>query len=131
MKYPLLLGFVFLLFSASQALAQINIEEDPVITRMMERYVEVNKSTKSIQGWRIQVFATADRQQFELIKRRFESQYPYISTSWEHTKPFYKLRAGAFASKLEAMQMMQLIKRDYPNSYPAIDNRMSPTELLH
>ena len=131
MKYPLLFGFLFLVFSVNQAQAQINIEEDPIITRMMERYVEVNKSTKTIQGWRIQIFATADRQQFELIKRRFENQYPYISTSWEHTKPFYKLRAGAFASKLETMQMIQLIKRDYPNSYPAIDNKMSPTELLH
>jgi len=102
MKYlpiPFLM-LVFLLSTKAGIAQQVVIEEDPAVKRMMTAYTEVNKANKTVEGWRIQVFATADRQQFDQVKRSFEYRYPNISTNWVHAKPYFKLRAGAFATKL-------------------------------
>ncbi len=113
-----------------QAGAQVVIEEDPAVERMMTSYIEVNKTKNTVEGWRIQVFATSDRQQFDRVKRSFEYRYPNISTNWVHAKPYFKLRAGAFASKLEATRMLHILKKEYPQAYLAMDNQMNPLELL-
>ncbi len=126
---PFLLLFFF--FSGNNVLAQIAIEEDPAVERMMTSYKEVNKSKRTVEGWRIQIFATADRQQFDKIKRSFEYRYPNISTNWVHAKPYFKLRAGAFATKLEATRMLHVLKKEYPQAYLAVDNQMNPLELLY
>ncbi len=116
---------------SAQTGAQIVIEEEPAVARMMTSYIEVNKTQKTVEGWRIQVFATADRQQFDQVKRSFEYRYPNISTNWVHAKPYFKLRAGAFATKLEATRMLHVLKKEYPQAYLAVDNQMNPMELLH
>lgn len=124
--------FLFLCFLATPLCAQqVVIEEEPAISRMMTSYKEVNKTKKTVEGWRIQVFATADRQQFDRVKRSFEFRYPNISTNWVHDKPYFKLRAGAFATKLEATRMLHVLKKEYGQAYLAVDKNMNPTELLY
>jgi len=133
MKYlsiPFLM-LVFLLSTKAGIAQQVVIEEDPAVKRMMTAYTEVNKANKTVEGWRIQVFATADRQQFDQVKRSFEYRYPNISTNWVHAKPYFKLRAGAFATKLEATRMLHVLKKEYPQAYLAVDNQMNPMELLY
>lgn len=111
--------------------AQVVIEEDPAVARMMTSYKEVNRARKTVEGWRIQVFASADRQQFDRVKRSFEFRYPNISTNWVHDKPYFKLRAGAFATKLEATRMLHILKKEYAQAYLAVDKNMNPMELLY
>ena len=97
---------------------------------MMDRFTEINKSKTFIEGWRIQLLATSDRQRVESAKLKFQSLYPNIFADWKHSAPYYKLRAGAYASKLEAIRMLYVLKRDYPTAYPAKDNSIRPAELV-
>jgi hypothetical protein len=112
--------------------AQGNITEkvDPAIASLMKRYVDINKSTKTIAGWRIQILATTDRQKVEDALGKFQSLYPNINADWIQSKPYYKLRAGAYTSKRDAIAAQYLLKMDYPTAYPVQDNEIKPEELI-
>ena len=124
--------FVLCLQAAAFSLNGQNvvINEDPKISDMMARMVEINRSDNKLNGWRIQILATTDRQKLEDAKSRFLAKYPALSINWVHAKPYYKLRVGAFTSKLEAVQLLHRLKRDYPSAYPAKDNSITPRELV-
>lgn len=117
---------------ACQLFAQNNIQikEEPVIANMMERFAEINKSQTRVDGWRVQVLATPDRQELERVRQVFQYKYPNITIDWVHTSPYYKLRAGAFATKLEAIRLQYLLRRDYPSAYLVKDNNLRPAELV-
>ncbi|MCU0345494.1 MAG: SPOR domain-containing protein [Saprospiraceae bacterium] len=123
---------MLLLLVVAFAQAQGNISEkvDPSIAALMKRYVDANKSTKTIAGWRIQIMATTDRQRVEDALKKFESLYPNMSADWVQSKPYYKLRAGAFTSKRDAIAAQYLLKADYPTAYPVQDSEIKPEELI-
>jgi hypothetical protein len=106
------------------------IEADEPIQQMMDRYVELNKSRNFVEGWRVQILATPDRQRLETVKQSFKYRYPNIPVDWEHAKPYYKLRAGAFESKLEAMRLKYILQQDYSGIYLVKDDRIRPSELI-
>ena len=125
-----LLFLIGLIFSFGSLIAQeVTITEDPVITEMMDRFAADNKKRTTVEGWRIQILATTDRQKMERSKQNFQYRYPNIPVYWEHSKPYYKLRAGAFATKLEAIRLLYLLKEYYPSAYPAKDKKIRPEEL--
>lgn len=116
--------------SVGQVDAQnIQINEEPGVAQLMNSFIAINKSKINVDGWRIQLLATTDRNRMENAKQNFQYQYPNIAVSWVHEKPYYKLRAGAFSSKLEATRMLYVLKREYPGAYPARDRNIRPGEL--
>jgi hypothetical protein len=106
------------------------IEEDAPIGSMMERYAELNKARARVTGWRVQIMATPDRQRLESVKQSFQYRYPSIPVDWVHSSPYYKLRAGAFASKLDALRLKYILEQDYPGIYLVKDDRIAPRELI-
>lgn len=120
-----------LLFCSTTSFSQnIQIKEDPLVTQMLDRFTSINKSKMSVEGWRIQVLATTDRQRMESARQVFQYKYPNIPVNWEHSNPYFKLRAGAFATKLEALRLQYLLKRDYPSTLLVKDNTVKPSELV-
>lgn len=126
--------FVFLFtlssFSALQAQGAVNETVEPQVARLMQRFVNLNHSTSTVSGWRIQILATTDRQRMEQALRKFESLYPSVPADWVHSKPYYKIRAGAFATKRDALRTLYILKQDYPAAYPVQDSEIRPGELL-
>jgi SPOR domain len=116
-------------FTIAQAQGSITEKVDPAVASLMKRYSESNKSTKTISGWRIQILATTDRQRVEDALEKFKSLYPNIPADWVQSKPYYKLRAGAYRSKQDAIAAQYLLKADYPTAYPVQDNEIKPEEL--
>ena len=60
--------------------------------------------------------ATANRRKVEEEEAKFIAMYPTIAVFWEHSKPYYKLKAGAFASKLDATHVLKELKDTYPSA---------------
>lgn len=123
---------LFLVFGSISVVAQNNVfyEEDALIGEMMDRFAEANKSRTYMDGWRVQVLATPDRQRLESVKQSFQYRYPSIPVDWVHSAPYYKLRAGAFASKLEALRLKYILEQDYPGIYLVKDDAIRPQELI-
>jgi len=132
-KYScLVLLMVFLLVGNSKLEAQQNVyvKEATIVTRMMFHLVQQNQLNEFVPGWRIQVLATTDRQKLEKVKAEFQRDYPGILIDWQHDKPYYKLRAGAFASKLAATELLYRLKKKFPSAYTAKDNQIAARQLL-
>ena len=125
-----ILSLSFLFFFVSLQAQSITESVDSKVVQLMERFVDQNKSQPTVSGWRIQILATNDRQNMESALRRFEYLYPSIPADWVHTKPYYKVRAGAFATKRDALRTLYILKEDYPGAYPVQDNQIRPEELL-
>lgn len=130
MKYCLLTCFLLFLGIFSASAQSVIVNEDNIVTRMMFRRTQINQEKNAVEGWRIQILATTDRRKLEDEKRKFQSGYPQIRVDWTHEKPYYKLKAGAFSTKLEAARLLYVLKRDYPSAYPAKDNNINPRELI-
>lgn len=114
------------------AMAQkIEIKEQPLIAQMMDQFVESNKARNTVDGWRIEILATTSRQQMENVMQSFQYRYPNLPIDWVHNNPYFKLRVGAFATKLEATHMLHVLKKDYPGAYRVMDNKMRPEELIN
>lgn len=121
---------LFFGFLASSGFAQINISEDFMIERMMSKFIEINKAHPVVKGWRIQVMASTDRRKVEAAYASFAGRFPQYPCEWTHVKPYYKLRAGAFLTKLEAIAATNEIKRYYRSALPAFDANIRIEEIL-
>ncbi|MEM6376852.1 MAG: SPOR domain-containing protein, partial [Bacteroidota bacterium] len=98
--------------------------------QLMEQYVRINTAKSYVEGWRVQVISTTDRQRLESVRQSLKARYPYLSTSWVHNRPYYRLRAGAFATKLEALQLQHLLREYYPGSIPTRDTEITASEII-
>ena len=119
------------LFISFQINAQVSISEDGAVRQLFDRYVANNKSSELVTGYRIQLIATTDRMKMEAEMERFVETYPQMSVDWIHSKPYYKLRVGAYATKLEAFPALYTIKKDFPGAYLAKDNAINVKELAY
>ena len=108
----------------------IMVRESPDITRLVDKHIEINRATPTIDGWRIQLFATTDRSKIEGARSTFTNRYPNMPIDWVHASPWYRLRAGAFATKLDATRTLNSLKIYYPDAYLAKD-KIKTSELLN
>lgn len=129
-KKVLFAGLFLIIAVAATSAQNISIKEEPLVSQMLERFVQINRSVSTIDGWRVQILATPDRQQLESARQTFQYKYPNINVDWRHTNPWYKLYVGAYADRLDAMRLQTLLRRDYPNAYLVRDNTVRPVELL-
>lgn len=91
--------------------------------------MNANRSDPRIEGWRVQIMASTDRTQVEEGRNRFRQLYPEVAADWIQEKPYYKLRVGAFRSKLEALAFGSTLV-EYPGAYPAKDSNIHPRDFL-
>ena len=124
-------SFLFiLLFLTNLGWGQkVTIKEDPIVTQMMDKFVEKNKQKKTSAGWRVQIASTTDRRQMDETLKKFQQDYPEIPIAWVHAKPYYQVRAGAFKTKLESLRLLSLLKPEYPEAYPVADTNIKQSEL--
>jgi len=124
-----LLLFSFLLAQVGTS-QNVIINEDYQVEQMINRHIEANKSRQIMDGWRIQILSTSDRAKVEEMKSKFRATFPQYSVDWIHIKPNYKLRAGAFSTKLDAMEALNQIKKAFPSAYTAKVRDMNPREIV-
>ncbi len=115
---------LFLLLLASQSgysQGQVTFNVAPSIDQMMDQYITTNKSKDYINGWRIQIITTNDRRKMEHAKAKFQSYYPGIPIKWKHEEPYYRLRVGAYETKVELMGFLLELKKDFSGVIPVRD----------
>ena len=130
MKIYLTFAIGFLLSFSNLSAQNIHVDEEYDVSRLMLRFVELNKMSTAVSGWRIQLVATTDRRKMERDREAFMRRHPEISIDWQHAKPYYRLRAGAFQTKLEAIRVLHLLKKEYPSAFPAKDSNINPKEFV-
>ena len=130
MKWILAIYWCSLLGFTAHAQGSVTLETPAPVERLMTHYTTTNKARTQVDGWRIQLIATPDRRKMENALSRFRGLYPGIRADWVHAKPYYKVRVGAYASKLDAMRTLAAIRSNYPDAYPT-RAVLRPQELIN
>lgn len=108
---------------------EIQLNEDLRVSQMFRDWTNINRSNPHVEGWRVQIMATTDRKQVEDAHAIFRARYPDVPAEWTHEKPYYKLRVGAFRSRLEAQAFLNTLT-EYAGAYPAKDTNIHPRDFL-
>jgi hypothetical protein len=130
LKYLFLLGIGILFFNSSAVQAQsLRLVEEPAVQHLIDKYVQYNKSQKKIDGWRIQFFASTDRRTMESTLRRMKNAYPDVKFVWTFNEPFYHVKAGAYAQRVDAIPLQYVLKKEFPGAFP-VREELDVLELL-
>lgn len=128
MKAKLLIGLGLLLY-CQLCTAQVSVYEDDLISLMIERHKQENRSLGNVTGWRLQLTASTDRMTVIDMKEKFLSIFPDLSAEWVYKAPFYKLNVGAFRTKLEATALKHKLRHDFPDAYVSRDTKIRLSEF--
>jgi len=123
---PILLLFLTVALTAQE----IQVNEEPRVSDVVKAWINGNRKNADIEGWRVQILSTTDRQQADSEKIRFQSSFPEMYADWTHEKPYYKLRVGACRNRMEAMALLNDLKDYYPGAYVAQDKHIHPRDFL-
>jgi len=121
--------FALLLFSGWNLNAQVVVNEEPSITKLMQVYESNNEQETMVRAWRIQILATTDRSAMDAANRKFERIYPQIEYNWQHNPPYYQVQVGAYQKKEDLEAFLLQLKQDFPSAVPIQDD-IKKTDLL-
>ena len=108
--------FVFTCLFTQLIFAQkssVIIQRDVHLDSLIQKNIEVSKAQNSMDGFRIQLFSGAERNNANALKTKFLIQYPNIPVYLIYQQPYFKLRAGDFRNKLEAQWLYNQLLKDY------------------
>lgn len=130
LKYLFLTLTGTLILGTSTAYGQsLRLVEETAVQHLIDKYVQYNKSQKKIDGWRIQFFASTDRRTMESTLRRMKNAYPDIKFVWTFNEPFYHVKAGAYANRVDAIPLQYVLKKEFPGAFP-VREELEVLELL-
>ncbi|MEL6971390.1 MAG: hypothetical protein AAFO02_14590, partial [Bacteroidota bacterium] len=62
----------------------VQVKMDPIIVDMLDTYTTNNKAQGTVDGWRVQILATTNRQRLESVQQSFRYHYPNVPVDWMH-----------------------------------------------
>jgi hypothetical protein len=127
----LLLLLPLTVFSCCLMAQSVQVKMDPIVADMLGQYTANNKNQNTVSGWRVQILATTSRERLESVQQSFRYHYPNIPVDWEHDRPYYKLQAGAFRTKRDALRLKYILSREYEGLYLVRDDAIGEAELLN
>ena len=110
----ILLSLVCILSFEMTAQSTIRVDADPAIERLSQQFIQYHRETDELAGWRVQLLATSDRRAVEQARSSFVRKFPEYKVQWEYSEPFYRLRVGAFQTRLEANTLLIKLRSEYP-----------------
>ncbi len=83
------------------------------IDLLIEDYLE----NKKYNGYRVQLFSSANRLEAVKAKSKFLKNFADIKSYLVYQAPNYKVRVGDFLDRLEANQQLKVIQEIFPNAF--------------
>lgn len=123
---------IFNLLVATVTFAQtkgtVTVIKDPLIDSLIAKRIELNtkkptttnpNSTIGISqmGYRVQIFYGLDRRETFSEQARFKALYPKLNTYITYKEPNYYLRVGDFRTRLEAQNLMNELRANFPTLF--------------
>ena len=127
--FQIILILVLCLFQNLGMSQGTTIQEDASVSRLMAKYLAQNQETTHVKGFRIQISSTTDRVKIQQTAGSFSYRFPDIKADWINEKPYYKLRAGAFESKLDCIYVLKQIQEFFRGAYIVVDNKIPVSEV--
>lgn len=123
--------FLLVFFSSTSAYCQtwdtlakgsITVYQQSIITPLLSNYRVYNELNRAVQGYRVQIIASAVRKAVLDSKVAFSDIYPGVKTYIIYQQPYFKLRVGDFETRIEAIQFMNKISDIFPGAFIVQDD---------
>lgn len=95
---------------------------------LVNRHIAINANTKVLDGYKVQVYAGADRQAANRAKSTFLNLFPEYSALLSYVAPNYRVRVGEFILKQQADLFKREIKEYFPGAFVVPDRVPVPKE---
>lgn len=129
MKQLRYISAILLITVAFSMDAQVTVVEDDQVSQMLRNYQSNERAESTIKGYRIQIITTPDRRKMESTRAKFKDMYPNVYMEWNHVSPYYQVSVGAYETKMDLMDFMIDIKRDFSNAIPVVSD-IEKNELI-
>ena len=111
---------IILSFFSLKAFAQndnVSYYQDRQISELADLYKVYNNKNDVADGYRIQISFSNDRQEAYNSKSKLYKELPDEKCYVEYEEPYYKLRLGDYATRLEAYDKLRLVLAKYPGAF--------------
>ena len=108
---------IFAQDSTVTSLTNGQIVQSYEISSLLNRYDEFNKKRDITEGYRIQITYSDIREDIYKSKSMLYHQFPDLGSYVEYEQPYFKLRLGDFATRLEATYYLQQTIALYPGAF--------------
>lgn len=88
------------------------LNQSPQIDSLMMRKLEKARKSNSYPGFRIQAYQGTQRSNANDIKKELILLYPDEEVILIYNEPHYKIRLGAFRTRIEAQQLLHELLQD-------------------
>jgi hypothetical protein len=102
----------------------VTLEMDTLLVSNYYKLLNSNKNSSGIPGYRIRIFSESGvgaKEDQQRIKARFLTLYPDIDAYNRYDEPFFKIYVGDCRTKSEALELMDEIDRNFPNTFMVPD----------
>lgn len=133
-----ILSLWLLLFVVSDAKSQdranmkfqhITVSQDSRLDLLVKKNREINEDTyfktlKTLQGFRVQVITTNDRNKAITVKTQLLSDFPDETTYLLYHSPYFKVQLGNFLSREDAGDLLEKVKKIYPSGVFVVPSKV-------
>jgi hypothetical protein len=112
-----------------EILQNLSVNQDERLDKMLNWHIEKNIKMDGMEGFRVEVFFSADYDALEQAKNqkvKFLSKYPDYAVHIKYDAPNFKVRIGDFRTKNEALKLLKEIDRNYPMAFIVPDKIKFP-----
>jgi hypothetical protein len=96
---------------------KVQIVKDSRVDELMELVHAEDMKSPGITGFRIQVFSSGNRGEAQKMKDAVYAQFPNMRPVIQYQAPNYKLRIGAYRSRMDAFKDLQDLQPVYTNAF--------------
>jgi hypothetical protein len=104
-----------------EIISKVKPDQDSRLNDLVKWQVENNSKKEGIDGWRVEIFSSESLERSRKVKQDFLSTYPDIDVDIRFVAPDFKVRAGGFRTRNEALKLRKQIMDRYPESFEVKD----------
>lgn len=132
-KSVLTFAVTFALLSAaaqSDTLKNITVTKDARIDALLQKNKEINeeiylRTLKNMDGFRLQLISTNDRQKALELKTKMMAEYPEEETYLIYHAPYYRMQMGNFRTREQAAAFAEKIKGSFTGSAIIVPSKVT------
>lgn len=100
------------------------IIQDARVDLLVSKHIRINKTIKTIDGFRIQLFSDSgnnSKTKAQSLQDELMARFPAMGVFLSFKSPNYKVRMGDFRTRLDAQRFLNEITIDFPNAFIVSD----------
>ena len=99
--------------------ADVQVNQTKSLQEMLSRHISSNES-RSVTCYRVRIFndnSQSARGASEAVLAAFSGAHPGYPVYRSYTNPFFKVTVGDFRTKSEALQLLGILRAEYPSAF--------------